>query len=73
MLIKKFDIEKTKPTFIISVLEILHLVVLFFLIPNFFNDKNSQGRQSVFEKKYLLCTVNLALDIDFALPMYLKI
>ena len=33
LLIKKLEIEKTKTTFIISVLKVVYLVVLVFLIP----------------------------------------
>jgi hypothetical protein len=38
---KKLEIEKTKPTFIISVLKVGYYVVLVSLISNFFNDKTS--------------------------------
>ena len=45
MLAKKLEIEKTKATFIISVLKVVYVVVLVFLISNFFTNKNSQGRK----------------------------
>ena len=38
-------IEKTKTTFIISALKAVYLVVLVFLISNFFTNKNSHGRK----------------------------
>ena len=40
---KKYEIEKTKTTFIISVLKVVYLVVLVFSISNFYTNKNSQG------------------------------
>ena len=49
LLIKKLEIEKTKPTFIISVLKVLHLVVLVFSIYNFFSNKNRE--RNLFVKK----------------------
>ena len=39
------EIEKTKTTFIISILEVVYQVVLVFSITNFFIIKNSQGRK----------------------------
>ena len=42
---KKLEIKKTKNTFIVSVLKVVHLVVLVFLISNFFTNKNSKGRK----------------------------
>ena len=36
---KKLEIEKTKPTFIISVLKVEYTVILVSLISNFFIDK----------------------------------
>ena len=39
------EIEKTKTTFMISVLKIVYFVVLVFSISNFFTNKNSQGRK----------------------------
>ena len=44
-LVKMLEIEKTKTTFNISVLNVVYWVVLFFLISNFFINKNSQGRK----------------------------
>jgi hypothetical protein len=44
-LVKKLEIEKTKTTFIISVLKVVYLMVLVFWISNFFTSKNSQGRK----------------------------
>ena len=41
----EFDIEKTKTTFIISVLKVICWVVLIFSISNFSINKNSQGRK----------------------------
>ena len=45
LLIKKLEIEKTKTTFILSVLKVVYWVVLVFSISNFFINKNSQGRK----------------------------
>ena len=50
MFLKKLEIEKTKTTFIISVLKVVYLLVLVFSISNFFINKNSQGRK-LSEKK----------------------
>ena len=38
---KKLEIEKTKPTFTISVLKVEYLVVLISFISNFFTNKTS--------------------------------
>ena len=46
LLIKKLEIEKTKTTFVISVLKVVYKVVLvFFKFFNFFINKNSKGRK----------------------------
>ena len=45
LLVKKSEIEKTKTTFIISVLKVVYQVVLVFSKSNFFINKNSQGRK----------------------------
>ena len=45
LLVEKLEIEKTKTTFIISVLKVVYLVVLVFSIFNFFINKNSKGRK----------------------------
>ena len=47
---KKLEIEKTKATFITSVLKVVHWVVLVFSMSNFFINKKSQGRK-LSEKK----------------------
>ena len=39
---KKLEIEKTKPTFIVSVLKVEYWVVIVFLNSDFFIDKISQ-------------------------------
>ena len=39
-IVKKLEIEKTKTTFIISVLKVVYLVVLVFWISNFFTNKD---------------------------------
>ena len=41
LVMKKLEIEKTKPTFIISVLKVEYLVVLVSSISNFFTNKTS--------------------------------
>jgi hypothetical protein len=45
LLLKKLKIEKTKTTFIISVLKVVYKVVLVFSKSNSFINKNSQGRK----------------------------
>ena len=42
---KKVGNQKTKTTFIISVLKVVYYVVLVFLKSNSFTNKNSQGRK----------------------------
>ena len=44
LLIKKLGFEKTKTTFVISVLKVVYYVVLVFSITNIFINNNSQGR-----------------------------
>jgi hypothetical protein len=56
LLVKKLEIQKTKTSFIISVLKVVYLVVLVFSISNFFANKNSQGRK-LSSKKYLLAVI----------------
>ena len=41
LVMKKLEIEKTKPTFTISVLKVEYLVVLISFISNFFTNKTS--------------------------------
>ena len=48
LLIKKLEIEKTKPTFIISVLKVVYQVGLVYQISNFFINKTSQRKKKVF-------------------------
>jgi hypothetical protein len=55
-LVKKLEIEKTKTTFIQSVLKVVYCLVSVFLIFNFFINKNSQGRK-LSEKKNLLSVI----------------
>ena len=55
------EIEKTKPTFIISVFKVVNQVVLVFSISNFFINKNSQGRK-LSAKKIPSCD-NSALEL----------
>ena len=55
LLIKKLEIEKTKPTFVISVLKVQYLVGFVFSKSNFFINKISQGRKSVREKSTFSC------------------
>ena len=50
---KKLEIEKTKPTFIISVLKVEYLVVLVSSIANFFSNKISRANKCMRKK---LCT-----------------
>ena len=50
LLIKKLEIEETKPTFLISVLKVEYQVRLVFSKSNFFITKISQGRKYVHEK-----------------------
>ena len=45
LLMKKLEIEKTKPTFIISVLKVEYWVVLVSSISNFFINKISQANK----------------------------
>ena len=51
---KQLEIEKTKPTFVTSVLKVeITKVGLVFTISRFFINKTAQGRKSVHEKIYL--------------------
>ena len=61
ILIKKFKIEKTKPTFIISDLKAEYYVVLVSLISNFFSNKISHANKWM-RKKIRNCS-NSALFI----------
>ena len=63
LLVKKLEIEKTKPTFTLKTLKVVYSVGLLFSIFNFFINKNSQGRESVREKKYLLLQIRLYFAI----------
>ena len=67
---KKLEIEKTKPTFIISVLKVdIIKAGLVFLISNFFITKTSLANKWM-RKKYLLAVIHLylqkAMDEKFA-------
>ena len=53
---KKLDIEKTKPTFIISVLKVEYWVVLVSSISNFFSNKIYHANKWM-KKKYLLVVI----------------
>ena len=55
---KKLEIEKTKPTFIISVLKVEYWVVLVSSISNFFSNKLSHANKWV-RKKNLLGVIQL--------------
>ena len=57
---KKLEIEKTKPTFIISVLKVEYQVVLVSSISNFFSNKMSLANKWMREKMPSFC--NLALE-----------
>ena len=59
LLIKKLEFDKTKPTQYTTFKTDIIKVVLVFSISNFFINKNSQGRKSVREKKYLLLQIQL--------------
>ena len=50
---KKFEIEKTKPTFIISVLKVVYWVGLVYRISNFNINENSQGKKLFYIKNIL--------------------
>ena len=52
---KKFEIEKTKPIFIISILKVKYLVVLVSLISKFLNDKFSHANKWM-RKKIPTCS-----------------
>ena len=49
LLVKKLEIEKTKPTFTLKTLKVVYLVGLIFSNSNFCINKSSQGRKSVCE------------------------
>jgi hypothetical protein len=57
---EKLEIEKTKPTFIISVLKVDYYVVLVSSISNFFTNKTSLAN-----KWMSFISSNLALDCKF--------
>ena len=61
---KKVGNQKTKTTFIISVLKVVYQVVLVFSISNFFINKKSQGRKLSAKKKIPTCS-NSALVQTF--------
>ena len=58
LLMKKLEIEKTKPTFIISVLKVEYQVVLVSSIFSFFINKMSLANKWM-RKKYLLSVIQL--------------
>ena len=61
LLMKKLEIEKTKPTFIISVLKVEYYVVLVSSISNIFSNKISNANKWM-RKKISTCT-NSALNM----------
>ena len=62
-LMKKLEIEKTKPTFIISVLKVEHQVVLVSLIPNILINKMSLANNLM--RKKISTDSNSALSVTF--------
>ena len=58
LLVKQLEIEKTKTSFIISVLKVVYWVVLVFSIFNLVINKNSKGRK-LSNKKFLLSVIQL--------------
>ena len=68
---KKLEIEKTKPTFILSTFKTdITIVGLDFLISNIFINKFAQRRKLFVEKKYLLGAIWL---YENAIPSKLNI
>ena len=61
MLIKKLEIKKTKPTFVISVLKDEYCVGLVFSKSDFLLTKFDQGRKSVRRKSTFLSTFAFSL------------
>ena len=64
---KKLEIEKTKPTFIISVLKVEYYVVLVSSISNFFTNKTSLAN-----KWMSFSSSNLALAYDSLIEILLS-
>ena len=62
LLIKKLEIEKTKSTFIISILKVIYYVDLVFSNSKFFINKSSQGRNSVCKKSSFFCKFSFSFD-----------
>ena len=59
LLLKKLEIQKTKTTFVITVLKVVYKVVLVYSISNFFINKISQERKMCSWKKYLPMWIQL--------------